>query len=152
MSFCFMSFCSWVFALWVYVLWEITCYPSLSMDTAILHSMVINTGKLWGVTKKVQLITMGTLITMSFQMVLISWVYIWPYNRPKRSLSNFSWNFWVFLVTSSGRNGKLKGGNVFVLVIFLHFLSCLACCVHTVHTSHQERETWEKPSLVLITH
>ena len=46
--------------------------------TAILPSMDINTRKLWGVTKKVQLITMGTLITMSFQMVLISWVYIWP--------------------------------------------------------------------------
>ena len=54
------------------------------------RSMVINTRKLYGVTKKVQLITMGTLITMSFQMVLISWVYIWPQNRPKRSLSNLS--------------------------------------------------------------
>ena len=58
--------------------------------TAIPCSMVINTRKLWGVTKKVQLITMRTLITMTFQMVLISWVYIWPQNRPKRSLSNLS--------------------------------------------------------------
>ena len=117
--------------------------------TAIPHSMVINTRKLWGVTQKVQLITLGTLITMNFQMVLISWVYIWPQNRPKRSLSNLSWNFWVFLVTSSGRNGKLKGGECFCFGNFLAlFVLPSLLCAH----SHQERENWEKPSLVLITH
>ena len=124
--------------------WKITILP-----TAIPRSMVINTRKLWGVTKKVQLITMGTLITMSFQMVLISWVYIWPQNCPKRSLSNLSWNFWVFLVTSSGRNGKLKGGECFCFGNFLAlFVLPSLLCAH----SHQERENWEKPSLVLITH
>ena len=117
--------------------------------TAIPRSMVINTRKLWGVTKKVQLITMGTLITMSFQMVLISWVYIWPQNCPKRSLSNLSWNFWVFPVTSSGRNGKQKGGECFCFGNFLAlFVLPSLLCAH----SHQERENWDKPSLVLITH
>ena len=117
--------------------------------TAIPRSMVINTRKLWGVTKKVQLITMGTLITMSFQMVLISWVYIWPQNRPKRSLSNLSWNFWVFPVTSSSRNGKQKGGECFCFGNFLAlFVLPSLLCAH----SHQERENWDKPSLVLITH
>ena len=123
------------------------CYAERSR--AIPCSMVINTRKLWGVTKKVQLITMRTLITMTFQMVLISWVYIWPQNRPKRSLSNLSWNFWVFPVTSSGRNGKQKGGECFCFGNFLAlFVLPSLLCAH----SHQERENWEKPSLVLITH
>ena len=123
--------------------------PSSMLHTPNPRSMVINTRKLWGVTKKVQLITMGTLITMSFQMVLISWVYIWPQNRPKRSLSNLSWNFWVFPVTSSGRNGKQKGGECFCFGNFLAlFVLPSLLCAH----SHQERENWDKPSLVLITH
>ena len=100
--------------------------------TAIPCSMVINTRKLWGVTKKVQLITMRTLITMTFQMVLISWVYIWPQNRPKRSLSNLSWNFWVFPVTSSGRNGKQKGGECFCFGNFLAlFVLPSFLCAHS---------------------
>ena len=108
-------------------------------DPNSLNSMVINTRRLWGVTKKVQLITMRTLITMTFQMVLISWVYIWPQNRPKRSLSNLSWNFWVFPVTSSGRNGKQRGGECFCFGNFLAlFVLPSLLCAH----SHQERENW----------
>ena len=119
----------------------------ISLYTAFPRSMVINTRKLWGVTKKVQLITIRTLITMTFQMVLISWVYIWPQNRPKRSLSNLSWNFWVFPVTSSGRNGKQKGGECFCFGNFLAlFVLPSLLCAH----SHQERENLDKPSLVLI--
>ena len=79
----------------------------------------------------------------------IIWVYIWPQNRPKRSLSNLSWNFWVFPVTSSGRNGKQKGGECFCFGNFLAlFVLPSLLCAH----SHQERENWEKPSHVLITH
>ena len=115
-----------------------------TLITAIPHSMVINTRKLWGVTQKVQLITMGTLITMNFQMVLISWVYIWPQNRPKRSLSNLSWNFWVFPVTSSGRNGKQKGGECFCFGNFLAlFVLPSLLCAHSAHKPPRERNLGE---------
>ena len=89
-------------------------------NTAIPRSMVINTQKLLGVTKKVQLITMATLITMSFQMVLISWVNKWPQNRPKRTFRFLSvldsCNF-IIVAPPVGQNWKLD------CYCFLHLLA-----------------------------
>ena len=93
--------------------------------------MVINTRKLWGVTKKVQLITMRTLITMTFQMVLISWCTYGLKIVQKGHFRICPETFEFFQWHLAAEMGSKREGNVFVLVIFLHFLSCLACCVHT---------------------
>jgi len=55
----------------------------LYLPTANFDAIAFTIRKLRGVTENFQLITIGTLITMTFHMVLVTWVYIWPTNSPK---------------------------------------------------------------------